>query len=494
MADLPREYCEKMKILLGEEYGEYLGSFSMTPHTAYRINTHKVSTEKWRSNPLFSTGVVKWCEKGYYYDGEQHSPGKHPFYFAGLYYIQEPSAMIPASILPVDSGDRVLDLCAAPGGKATELGSKLDGTGFLVANDVSASRTMALTKNLQMAGIANVLVTAEIPERLKGVFPAYFDKILIDAPCSGEGMFRREPRMVKDWMEKGPDYYAPMQKEILEQAYQMLKPGGKMVYSTCTFSVEEDEEIVNWLLIEHPDMRICPVQRREGFSPGRTDLLREPAASMEDCVRIFPHKAQGEGHFAVLLEKAGNEKDKPLLERDSTGRTETQIGKTEKKRVSGEQLCCEKLMAAQMLCCDRKLKKKMGEAWEDVKAFLEHISLPQGIFTYEKNTLFWHSYQEPAHQGLRVMYGGVPVCKWKHKVQPSPQLAMLLQEGDYDNVLSLGAEDERVIRYLKGETLQTEKALKGNVLFCVEGYGLGWCQGNGQGMLKNKYYPGWRYQ
>lgn len=494
MAELPEIYCERMKSLLGEEYGEYLESFSMAPHTAYRINTSKVSTEKWGSKPLFSTGVVNWCEKGYYYDGEQHSPGKHPYYFAGLYYIQEPSAMIPASILPVKPGDMVLDLCAAPGGKATELGSKLAGTGFLVANDVSASRTMALTKNLQMAGIANVLVTAETPERLSRVFPAYFDKILIDAPCSGEGMFRREPRMIKDWLEKGPDDYAPLQKEILEQAYQMLKPGGKMVYSTCTFSVEEDEEVVNWLLSEHGDMKICPVQRWEGFSSGRTEWLRKPVASMEDCVRIFPHKAQGEGHFAVLLEKTEKERGNSLLDREDSHKAGVQENSLMDKTYPGAQACCQKVVAAKMLCCDKTLKKKMGEAWEDVREFLQHVFLPPGIFTYKKDTLFWHSHREPAHQGLRVMYGGVPVCKWKHKVQPSPQLALLLQEADYDNVLSLEAEDERVIRYLKGETLQIQEALKGNVLFCVEGYGLGWCQGNGRGMLKNKYHPGWRYQ
>lgn len=506
MADLPREYCEKMKSLLGEEYGEYLGSFSVTPHTAYRVNTKKISLEKWGERKLhwgkedeqvcslFSGDVVPWCEKGFYYEGEKVAPAKHPYYFAGLYYIQEPSAMIPASILPVEPGDVVLDLCAAPGGKATELGSKLNGTGFLVANDVSASRTMALTKNLQLAGIANVLVTAETPERLEKIFPAYFDKILVDAPCSGEGMFRREPGMVKDWLNKGPDYYAPLQKEILEWAYQMLKPGGKMVYSTCTFSVEENEEVVNWLLTEHSDMSICPVQRQAGFSPGRTDLVRVPVASMEDCVRIFPHKAWGEGHFAVLLEKGAEDRESLLFIGNQTQEMKLQRNGQDSKGVTEKALRGEKVTAGELLCGDRIIKKKMGQAWNPVKEFLDGVFLPPGLLTYEKDTLFWHSYQEPEHKGLRVMYGGVPLCKWKHKVQPSPQLALILQEGDYDNVLCMEAEDERVIRYLKGETLQTDMPWKGNVLLCVDGYGLGWCQGNGQGMLKNKYHPGWRYQ
>ena len=472
-----------MKRLLGEEYGEYLESFSKAPHTAYRVNTGKVTLEQWRTaaeqslaegrddSSLFSGGRVPWCDNGFYYDGGSFSPAKHPYYFAGLFYMQEPSAMIPAAILPVEAGDMVLDLCAAPGGKATELGGKLMGTGFLVANDVSASRTMALTKNLQMAGIANVLVTAETPERLAEAYPEAFDKILVDAPCSGEGMFRREPRMIKDWLDKGPEAYAPLQQEILEQAYRMLKPGGKMVYSTCTFSLQEDEEAVNRMLCHHPDMQLCPVEPRNGYSPGRGDLLKNPAASMEDCVRIYPHRASGEGHFAVLLQKG------------------TALGEGRRSQESQE-----RLRGSELLDRDRGLEKRLGQAWQDTRDFLENIFLPDGVLSFEKETLFWHSHQEPGHRGLRVMYGGMPVCRWKHKVQPSPQLALTLTEKDYNQVLSFSKEDGQVIRYLKGETLQAESSLKGDVLVCVDGWGLGWCQGTGQGTFKNKYYPGWRYR
>lgn len=519
MADLPKQYCQRMKSLLGEEYGEYLESFSQVPRAAYRVNTWKVSLERWRelisgmeyggaegtgslatveggrAHALFSGEGVPWCEKGFYYSGDAFSPAKHPYYFAGLYYIQEPSAMIPASILPIEPGDLVLDLCAAPGGKATELGSRLGGTGFLVANDVSASRAMALAKNLQLAGIANGMVTAETPERLARAFPEGFDKILIDAPCSGEGMFRREPRMVKDWLEKGPDKYAPLQREILEQAYGMLRPGGMMVYSTCTFSVEEDEGVVNWLLDRHRDMHLCPVERREGFSPGRGDLLEEPMDSMDGCVRIFPHRAPGEGHFAALLRK-GDSPWEPSAEGEGMGfgkranegkeRTAVSRGTTEdiEERVPGMKLLSE----------NRELEKRLGEAREDVKVFLDQICLPNGMLGYEKDVLAWHSFQEPEHSGLRVLYCGLPVCRWKHKVQPSPQLALALKPGEYSNVLSFRQDDGQLIRYLKGETLQTEEELTGNVLVCVDGFGLGWAQGNGRGMLKNKYHPGWRYQ
>lgn len=467
MADLPREYCSEMRRLLGDEYDRYLESLSEASCTAYRVNTRKV-----RGN-LFSDDRVPWCENGYYYDAEKFSPAKHPYYFAGLYYIQEPSAMIPAAVLPIEPGDVVLDLCAAPGGKATELGSRLDGTGFLVANDVSVSRTKALAKNLQMAGIANVLVTAETPEKLAGAYPETFDKILVDAPCSGEGMFRREPRMVRDWVERGPESYVPLQREILAQAYRMLKPGGKMVYSTCTFSVEEDERTVDWLLKRHSDMHICKLQHRDGFAPGRTDMVEDPVSPMEECVRIFPHRAKGEGHFAVLLEKTP---------RDGGGTPGS----------SGISAC--KVKGDTILQRDVRLKKNLGAAREDVTQFLSHVLLPDGVFTYEKDTLMWHSHSELPHRGIRTVCSGLPVCRWNHKVKPSPQLALVLEPGDYDNVLSFQLGDERVIRYLKGETLQTEERREGDVLVCVDGYGLGWAYGNGRGMLKNKYYPGWRLQ
>ena len=236
MVNLPEKYCENMKELLQEEYTDYIDSLSEKTYQAIRINTKKISLQQWEKINPFRTSPIPWVENGFYIEdamengqnesGQQESPipSRHPYYYAGLYYIQEPSAMIPASLLPVTPGDKVLDLCAAPGGKATELGAKLQGHGLLVANDISVSRTMALAKNLQIAGIQNCLVTAETPEKLASVFTNFFDKVLIDAPCSGEGMFRREPRMVHDWEEKGPAYYAKIQKEILTQAYQMLNP------------------------------------------------------------------------------------------------------------------------------------------------------------------------------------------------------------------------------------------------------------------------------
>lgn len=300
---LPKKYQQAMQDLLGEEYSAYIESMQQRSQTAIRINTAKISLEQWAEICPFETKPVPWTEKGFLTTDEQCNPAKHPYYYAGLYYIQEPSAMIPASILPVHEGDRILDVCAAPGGKATELAAKLRGTGQLVANDISVSRAMALAKNLQIAGAVNAVVTAEKPERLQESFSQYFDGILIDAPCSGEGMFRRDPHMVQDWEEKGPQYYAPIQRHILKAAYQMLREGGYLVYSTCTFSPEEDEKNILWFLRQFPDMHVCEVPRKEGFCSGITDaaLTETERQQLFRCVRIFPHKTVGEGHFAVLL-------------------------------------------------------------------------------------------------------------------------------------------------------------------------------------------------
>ena len=507
---LPKRYCESMKELLGEEYSDYIDSFSQSSHTAFRVNTGKISLEEWEAINPFETEKVFWTEKGYYYDAKKTVPAKHPYYYAGLYYIQEASAMIPASILPIEAGDKVLDLCAAPGGKATELGAKLGQTGVLIANDISVSRAAILAKNLQFAGITNAIVTAETPQRLWEHFGQFFDKILIDAPCSGEGMFRREPRMIKDWEEKGPEYYAPIQKEILQNAYEMLKPGGMMVYSTCTFSPKEDEETVQWLLDTYPDMQICEVQQKEGFSQGRPNWIDNGSESLKKCIRIFPHRAKGEGHFAVLMQKKDMAKtdSREVVEAEKSSVTDSkEVVKTEKSSVTDSKISIE---------TEKNSKKKNGKkgrggknaknvcggkGQEDVKNMSEevlaHLPLKEWDesrkITDEKGKIIW----EPpvaADRALRTLYRGLPVCEYRHKISMAPQMALALTKKEYAQVLDLSAADDRVIRYLKGETIQSDEPFKGNVLICVDGYGLGWCQGNGQGMLKNKYYPGWRYQ
>ena len=245
--NLPILFEEKMRKLLGDEFDNYIKCYDEKRLYGLRVNTKKISVEEFQKICPFEIWPIPWIENGFYYDGDKVQPAKHPYYFAGLYYLQEPSAMTPANRLPISPGDKVLDVCAAPGGKATELGAKLGGGGVLVANDISNSRAKGLLKNLEVFGIGNVLVISEEPGKLEGYFPEYFDKILIDAPCSGEGMFRKDKKMLKAWEEHGPEFFSKLQKSIVTQAARMLKPGGMMLYSTCTFDPRENEGTIAYL-------------------------------------------------------------------------------------------------------------------------------------------------------------------------------------------------------------------------------------------------------
>ena len=300
---LPESFQNKMKELLKDEFPDYIACYEEPRYYGLRVNTNKISVEEFQKISPFEIRPVPWIENGFYYDGETAAPSRHPYYFAGLYYLQEPSAMTPASRLPIEPGDRVLDVCAAPGGKATELGARLQGIGVLIANDISNSRAKGLLKNIEVFGIGNVLVLSEEPGKLVGYFKEYFDKILIDAPCSGEGMFRKDRKMIKAWEEHGPEFFANLQKSIIIQAAEMLKPGGMMLYSTCTFDGRENEQMVEYLLERHPEFEILSITPYDGFAHGIPELTKSKDEAYKRTVRIFPHKMKGEGHFLALLRK-----------------------------------------------------------------------------------------------------------------------------------------------------------------------------------------------
>lgn len=292
-----------MKILLGESYPDYLDSFRLLPYKGLRVNENKISVGDflilWKKCGFPEPEKIPWIHNGFFIPKGVDAAGTG-LYQAGLYYIQEPAAMSPAEFLPVEEGDYILDLCAAPGGKSTELLSKLKKTGVLFANDFSTSRAKALKKNLEMAGAKNAFVTAESPEKLAGYFPSFFQKILVDAPCSGEGMFRVQPAMMRHWETEGPDYYVPIQKKILGEAYKMLAPGGMLMYSTCTFSPSEDEEQVLGFLHSHPDMRAVSLPLSDGF-----ENAKDHEGNALPFVKLYPHRVRGEGQFMALLQRSG---------------------------------------------------------------------------------------------------------------------------------------------------------------------------------------------
>ena len=314
---LPLPFLERMKEMLGDDYDAFLKSYKNPRTYGLRVNTAKLSCQDFQALSPFPIRPIPWINTGYFYE-EESRPARCPYYQAGLYYLQEPSAMTPASRLPIEPGDFVLDLCAAPGGKATALGAALNDTGFLLANDISTSRARALLRNLELFGMKNMLVTDEKPAKLAQRFPAFFNKILLDAPCSGEGMFRKEEALARDWTPEKSAELSDIQKDLVLKAADMLRPGGMLLYSTCTFSPCEDEEVVAYLLRQRPDMELMEMPRYEGFSSGRPEYAGTADTSdseialslnafnpeeLQKCVRIFPHKMDGEGHFLALFRK-----------------------------------------------------------------------------------------------------------------------------------------------------------------------------------------------
>ena len=456
---LSEEYLNRMRDLLGEEeFSAYLKSFDEERLYGLRVNTAKVTPEAFPELVSWDLKPVPWIPNGFYYEGTER-PAKDPYYYAGLYYLQEPSAMTPAMLLPVKPGDRVLDLCGAPGGKSTELGVKLAGKGVLISNDISNSRAKALLKNLELWGISNICVTSETPDKLADVFGPWFDKILIDAPCSGEGMFRKDDDMVKSYEERGPEYYSEIQKEITDQAVRMLAPGGLLLYSTCTFSRCEDEEIICHILENHQEMELIRLPLFEGASGG---------IGLVGCIRLFPHKIKGEGHFISLLRKNGG------------GAERTAAGSRERSRTEPQG---KKAPALPTELTD--FLALMNREFEDSRIMIKNDS----VYYLPENFV-------PAKE-LRYLRTGLLLGELKNKrFEPGQVLAMTLHAEEFRQTISWKKEDDRVIRYLKGETISLtpeEGPVKGWCLVCVDGYPLGFAKGTGMA-LKNKYYPGWRWQ
>ncbi|QUI23271.1 RsmF rRNA methyltransferase first C-terminal domain-containing protein [Vallitalea pronyensis] len=454
MLILPETYLARMQTLLGDEYDDFIQSLQRERHYGLRVNNLKITTEVFENQSPFHIEKVQFTSNGFYYKKED-VPAKHPYYYAGLYYIQEPSAMTPAELFPIEEGDKVLDLCAAPGGKSTELGAKLKGTGLLVSNDISASRAKALLKNIELFGIGNSLVTSESPERLATYFSDYFDKILVDAPCSGEGMFRKDPNIIKSWQPDSNEAYNSIQKQILPYAAAMLKPGGYMLYSTCTFAPEENEQVIYHFLDEHDDFELVTLPDRDNFSRGQTHWAGGEAFDMEKAIRLWPHKIRGEGHFIALLHKKGHHQEmyKPYAS---------------------------------------KTKEKV---YEDYTAFEKaYLTCPFDRRRLEviKDKLYYMPDDIPSLKGLRILRSGLYIGELrKNRFEPSQALASWLKPDMFKQITCLSSSSEDVIRYLKGETIRTDGD-KGWHLVTVDGFSLGFGKKTNH-MLKNKFQAGWRW-
>ena len=468
---LPEGFVVRMKKLLGSEWETFAASYESERALGLRVNTMKISARNFEKDnqKRFSLRPVSWCREGFYYEKESR-PGRHPYHEAGVYYIQEPSAMAVVSLLDPKPGERVLDLCAAPGGKTTHLAFRLNGEGLLVSNEIHPARAKILSQNVERMGIGNAVVTNEDSQTLADHFPEFFDCMVVDAPCSGEGMFRKDEQARKEWSEANVLLCADRQQEILDNAASMLKPGGRLVYSTCTFAPEEDEAGIEAFLNRHPEFSVVCLNKEripKGLSFGKPEWSQSKKEELSHTFRIWPHKAEGEGHYLALLCKAGT-----WTAEDDRKRKQPKFWNEKAGRSYLEEF----------------LKKSLTESGYDrLKAGMNRLILfGDQLYQLPDNM--------PDLKGLRVLRPGLHLGAFKTKrFEPAHALSHFLVPDQAASVLCLDPDDPRILDYLKGNTIQTDDPLSGWTLVCVGAYPLGWGKA-AAGTIKNHYPKGLRIQ
>jgi len=418
--NLPKAFKERMKIDLKSEYDSFLKSYDREPTIALRVNTLKLSVEDFQKTVDFCGKNVEWCPTGFYYDGKK---GNHPSSIAGLFYSQEPSAQISAELADVQKGDKVLDLCAAPGGKSTQLAAKLMGEGILISNEVIGNRAKILCENIERMGIKNAVVTNMYPEKMEKLFPEFFDKIVVDAPCSGEGMFRKDDAAIREWSIEHTHSCASRQLSILDSAYKMLSPGGKLVYSTCTFSKVENEEVAEKFAEKYPDITLLEMHR------------------------LMPHRIEGEGHFSALFEKSGEKKEEKL---------------------SSPTLAKKEMTDAFRSFEKENLNTKLDGNFVSFGEFL--YLLPKEMISLDKIKC--------VRPGLQL--GEVR----KGRFIPSHHLCMALEKDDFKRTISLS--DDEISLYIKGEAIANSGEKGFGAMLYKEKYPIGWYKLS-DNLAKNHY-------
>ena len=427
---LPQAFLDRMQGQLKEEYPAYLQSLERPRAVALRMNPLKEFT----GTVPFVLEPVPWEPMGFYYDINER-PGLHPYHEAGVYYLQEASAMAPVVLLAPQKGERICDLCAAPGGKSTQIAGYLAGEGFLLCNEINPKRAKILSRNIERMGVANALVTNEHPQNLANKYPGYFDRVLIDAPCSGEGMFRKEEAAVTDWSEETVEMCARRQAEIMDSGAALVRPGGRLVYSTCTFAPRENEEAIAAFLQRHPEFEAERVEA-PWFSAGENGTFR-----------LWPHKLKGEGHFAAVLKKNGE------------GEGQTPACKGEKAPLQ----------------------------WTQFAKELD-IRLPEGKFLLFGQSLYLCPEDMPDIGRVKVLRPGLELGEVKKdRFEPAHALALWLKTAK--NTWNLSSSDPQIAQYMHGQTVASP--VRGWCLMQVDGCTIGWGKGDGN-VLKNHYPKGLR--
>lgn len=429
MTILPQQFLDEMKEILNEEYDDFIKSYDEPKTTGLRVNTLKISKEDLLNLNLYNLDQIPWAKEGFYYNEEVDRPGKSPLHEAGAYYLQEPSAMSVVPKLDVQEDEKILDMCAAPGGKSTYILSKLNNTGLLVSNEINPTRIRALGENLERFGAKNCIITNTDSNNLRKVFTGYFDKIVIDAPCSGQGMFRKDEVAITDWSYAKVLECQSIQREIIRDGYEMLTNGGTLVYSTCTFAKEENEDVINEFISEYPNAKLIIMER------------------------LWPHKVKGEGHFVAKIQK--------LEEEDCN------VKQIKVKRI------------------DKEIKD-----YKDFEKKFLNISL-ENKFEIRGENLYLLPEESPDTKKIKLLRYGLHVGTLKkNRFEPSHALSHYLKMEDAKYIENLKVNDEQILQYLRGNTINTGNS-RGWVLVCVEGIPIGWGK-ESNGVLKNHYPKGLR--
>ncbi|MEW9124180.1 MAG: RsmF rRNA methyltransferase first C-terminal domain-containing protein [Thermotaleaceae bacterium] len=454
MIKLPADFIKKMKALMGDEYDEFYQSYEEKKIPGLRINTLKIEIEDFQKISPFALERVPWCSEGFYYE-EKDRPGKHPYHESGLYYIQEPSAMAVGTLIAPKPGEKILDLCAAPGGKSTHIAAKLQGEGILVSNEIHPMRAKILSQNIERMGIKNCMVLNEEPQQLVHRFKSYFDKILVDAPCSGEGMFRKDPLACEEWSLENVSTCAQRQKEILQYAGKMLKPEGRIIYSTCTFSPEENEGVIEAFLKKNKEFSLIKSDIFEGIESGKENWVTHSEYPLNHTIRLWPHRIKGEGHFIAVLKK--NDGELPV--------------KIKKKKKTID-------------------KKSIQDYFDFAQNYLKQAQETDFILFGEN--LYVLPTEDIIMENLKIIRPGwhLGVIK-KNRFEPSHALALSLKAEETTHTISFSADSQEISAYLKGISFEAAGD-KGWNLICVDDYSIGWGK-LVEGMLKNHYPKGLRW-
>ena len=479
--ELPAAFVEEMGVLFENlpgvsvaELPAFFESLRGERSFGLRRNPLKYGREEFEKSMPFSLKPIPWAEEGYFYEALEQ-PGKSSCHEAGAFYVQEPSAMIAAELLGAGPGEYILDLCAAPGGKSTQIAGKMRGEGLLVCNEYVPARAEVLSQNIERMGITNCVILSESPEKIAARFSLFFDRVLVDAPCSGEGMFRKEEQALLQWSPENVTMCAKRQREILWEAAKCVKPGGVLVYSTCTFSEAEDEMVVQAFLEEHREFQaddtvLSEELERAGVCPG----------GIPGTVRMWPHKLRGEGHFAARLVKAGGLEETFAEGMADRRRVSEKKGRTDTRRLESV----------------RGGEKSSGqEAQKDFQDFSgrylreEYLDKLErsGTLVWRKERLFLLPKDLPDINGLRAERVGLYLGEAKKgRFEPSHTWAMTMRREDVRQ--SVEAQD--VSAYLRGETLHNE-GYNGWLLVLAQGKPIGWGKAGGN-TVKNHYPKGLR--